>query len=189
MQGSASTAVDAARSVALAAASALSACALSHWFHTRTDRNEPQVAHQQYAATVAPTHCQPNTAEESQVCIDTGLQARVAAAKERARVAKQRSKIALARAARLQAEVWEVVFSKVAVRDQPCTRGKRVAIKARGDRVRGALVDGAECDAEGNPLWLQLAEGGFMLTHCSGQSGASSGAGYGLLLKRIGSPA
>ena len=41
---------------------------------------------------------------------------------------------------------------------------------ARGDRLRGALVQDAERDEKGQPLWLKLAAGGYMLTHCSGQS-------------------
>jgi hypothetical protein len=117
------------------------------------------------------------------------LQARVAAAQERARLAEQRSRLAQQRSKKLLAQEWEVVFSKVAVRDKPCTTSTRKAIKVKGDRVRGALVDSGERDTKGDPLWLQLAEGGYMLTHCSGQSGAESGDGYGILLQRRGASA
>ena len=61
---------------------------------------------------------------------------------------------------------------------------RAIACLRRGDRVRGALVDSAERNADGQPIWLRRADGGFMLTCCSGQSTGGSGAGYGTLLQK-----
>ena len=54
-----------------------------------------------------------------------------AATVQRAAAAAKRSALALARAAELQKQEWEVTFSKVAVRDKPETKGKRVGVKIK----------------------------------------------------------